>query len=244
MEIRKLLVADASPGFCAALSEMLGCMYELWICNDGAQALEALETFRPDILVTDLTLPGLDGISLLRAAAAYPKCPVRLVTTRYNSPYIEGMIGQLGVDYVMMKPCDIRALADRIHDLSQCGSTVPAVPCQHTGIGNLLWSLGVCAGRKGYPYLTRIIELYQQDPARSLTKDLYPTVGREFGTSGIAVERVIRSAIHTAWEQRDELIWRLYFPVGCGGRVPRPTNRVFIATLAQALGKQQRLQAE
>lgn len=244
MEIRKLLVADASPSFCAALSETLGCMYELRVCHDGVQALGLLETFRPDILVTDLALPGLDGISLLRAAAAYPKCPVRLVTTRYNSPYIEGMIGQLGVDYVMMKPCDMQALAEHIHDLSQCGSTVAAAPCRCTGVGNLLLSLSVPAGRKGYPYLVRIIELYQQDPGRSLTKDLYPTVGREFGTNRIAVERVIRSAIHTAWEQRDEPIWRRYFPVGCGGRVPRPTNRAFIATLAQALGRQKQLQAK
>lgn len=243
MEIRKLLVADASPSFCAALSEILGCMYELRICHDGLQALSLLHSFCPDILVTDLALPGLDGISLLRSAADCAKQPVRLVTTRFCSPYIEGMISQLGVDYMVMKPCDMRALAERIHDLSQCDSVARPVSCR-TSIGNLLLMLGVPAGRKGYPYLERIIELYGEDSGRSLTKELYPAVGRENRVSGASVERAVRSAVHTAWEQRDEAVWRLYFSAGRSGRVPRPTNRSFIATLAEVLGKQEQLQAK
>ena len=77
LKTRKLLVADASPSFCAALSEALGNIYDLRVCGDGIQALVQLQEFQPDILVTDLTLPGLDGVSLLRSAASLPHRPVR-----------------------------------------------------------------------------------------------------------------------------------------------------------------------
>lgn len=243
MEIRKLLVADASPSFCVALSELLGSMYELRICHDGLQALSLLHSFRPDILVTDLALPGLDGISLLRSAADCAKQPVRLVTTRFCSPYIEGMISQLGVDYMVMKPCDIRALAERIDDLSSQGCNVLSAGNFCPVSTNILLTLGVNAGRKGYTYLEQIIELFRRDPGRSLTKDLYPTVGRNNRAAAAAVERAIRGVIQTAWNNRDEAIWRLYFTPGRGGIVARPTNRAFIATIAQVMAQQEQRQA-
>lgn len=243
MDTRKLLVADASPSFCVALSETLGGAYDLRVCNDGLQALALLDSFRPDILVTDLALPGLDGISLLRSAAACANRPILLVTTRFCSAYIESVISELGVDYMMFKPCDMRALAERIHDLSLCDMVCQPASCTRTAISNVLLALGVPAGRKGYPYLETIIELYRQDPGRSLTKDLYPAVGRANRTSGISVERAIRGVIQTAWEQRDETVWRRYFTPCRSGVMPRPTNRAFIATLAEVLGRQEQRQA-
>lgn len=234
MDTRKLLVADASASFCSALTEALGGAYELRICHDGLQAIGLLESFRPDVLVTDLALPGLDGISVLKAAASRSRRPALLVTTRFCSPFIESAVSEIGVDYLVFKPCDIRALVERIHDLSQCDS--PAALPVRTARSNILLTLGVPAGRKGYAYLEEIIELYRLDPGRSLTKDLYPAVGSANRANGVSVERAIRGAIQTAWERRNETVWRLYFTPTRDGLMPRPTNRVFIATVAEVLG--------
>lgn len=240
METRKLLMADPSPGFCAAVSEALGGSFCVRICSDGLQALTLLESFQPDILVTDLALPGLDGVSVLKAAAGATRRPAVLVLTRFYSPYVENVISGIGADYLMLKPCDIRALVERIHDLIQCNGTV-AVPAPRTAMGNALLALGIAAGRKGYAYLEDIVELYRQDPGRSLTKELYPAVGRLHRTNGISVERAIRGVIQTAWEQRDESLWRCYFTPARDGSIPRPTNRTFIATVAEVLeGRQTR----
>lgn len=244
MDTRKLLLVDTSVSFCSALAELLGSAYELRVCHDGLQALGLLESFRPDILVTDLFLPGLDGISVLKAAACANPRPVLLVTTRFCSPFIENAVSEIGVDYLMFKPCDTRALAERIHDLSQCDSGVGvSLPCIRSSLANMLLSLGVPAGRKGYGYLEEIIELYRRDPCRSLTKDLYPTVGSRNRSNGISVERAIRGVIQTAWEQRSEAVWRMYFTPARDGMMPRPTNRAFIATLAEVLGREEQRQA-
>lgn len=243
MNTRKLLVVDSSPGFCAALSEVLGAIYELRICYDGAQALLQLESFSPDVLVTDLTLPAVDGLTLIKAAARKLHRPAILVTTRFSSPYIESMLGQSGVDYLMFKPCDVRALAERIGDLSMQESAVAPVGYVSPVIGNVLLTLGLNAGRKGYAYLEEIIDLFRQDPGRSLTKELYPEVGRNNRTAAASVERAIRGVIQTAWENRDEAVWRLYFTPGRGGIVARPTNRAFIATIAHSMTQQDQRRA-
>lgn len=243
MEIRKLLIADPSTVFCAMLSEALGGGYELRFCNDGHRALALLEEFQPDVLVTDLALPGLDGISVLRSAAACASPPVRLVTTRFSSPYIENALSELGVDYLMLKPCDIRALAERIRDMSGFDSVSTPMACGRTALANLLLALGVPVGRKGYSYLEAAVELYRQDPGRSVTKELYPAVARLYKTNAASVERAIRGAVQAAWEQRDEALWRRYFMPSRSGTVPRPTNRVFIATVSEVIGGQQQRQA-
>lgn len=244
MDTRKLLVADASASFCTALTEALGGAYELRICNDGLQAREMLESFRPDILVTDLALPGLDGISLLKAAGYAPKRPAILVTTRFLSPYIESAIEGLGVDYLMLKPCDMRALVERIRDLTQCECTAIPLPCARTSVLNMLLALNVPVNRKGYQYLETAIELFEKDPQQSVTKVLYPAVAKICGGSRDSVERAIRSAIEAAWNRRDEKVWRLYFMPCRSGTVPRPTNRAFIATMADLLGRQEHRQAQ
>lgn len=243
MKTRKLLLVDPSSSFCAALSEVLGAGYELRVCHDGAQALLQLESFCPDVLVTDLTLPVVDGITLIREAAGKVSRPAMLVTTRFSSPYIENVLVQAGVDYMMFKPCDIRALAERIDDLSSQGCNVLSAGNFCPVSTNILLTLGVNAGRKGYTYLEQIIELFRRDPGRSLTKDLYPTVGRNNRAAAAAVERAIRGVIQTAWDNRDEAIWRLYFTPGRSGMVARPTNRAFIATIAQVMAQQEQRQA-
>ena len=82
MDTRKILVADASLEFCGALSDALGGAYELRICHDGLQTQSLLETFQPDVLVLDLTLPQLDGIAVLKMAVSAFHRPSILVTDK------------------------------------------------------------------------------------------------------------------------------------------------------------------
>jgi two-component system response regulator (stage 0 sporulation protein A) len=189
------------------------------------------------VLVVDLTLPGLDGISVLKAAAACPKRPVMLALTRFCSPYIENALGTLGVDYLMYKPCNMTALVERIFDLSCCGTAEPVIHPK-TAVGNMLMALGIPVNRKGYGYLETAIELYEQTPGLSMTKELYPIVAKQCGGNRTSVERAMRGLIHEAWEQRDERVWRLYFRTSQVGIVPRPTNLTFISTLAAVLRRQ------
>ena len=209
MDAMKLLIADGNEEFRRALAAELQGAYHVRCCGDGKEALSLLRSFVPDVLVLDLMLPELDGISLLQSAASAGLCPMVLVTSRFYNDYILGALGELSVGYMMRKPCDIPATAARIGDLSRhIRAPLVTPPDPQTQV---------------------------KDPDQPITKVLYPAVGAVFGCKGTHVERSIRSAIDTAWKQRDDRVWQRYFRVGSDGVIPRPSNAAFISRLADAL---------
>lgn len=236
METRKLLIADGGEEFRQALKETLQGTYQVQTCRDGKEALSLLRSYRPDILVLDLMLPELDGISLLQNAMQDQSCPVVLATSRFINDYVLEAAGRLGVSYLIRKPCDIRATAARILDLSQCACCAPLFQSDPRSLAsNLLPRLGVPPKRSGYRYLREAIPIMAKNPHLSITKELYPAVAALCQSDGNNVEHAIRSAIHTAWEHRDDRLWQLYFPPDASGHIPRPTNAGFILRLADSL---------
>ena len=100
----------------------------------------------------------------------------------------------------------------------------------HKAVTNLLIHLGIQPSRIGFSQLRIAITLYIQDPTQSLSKELYPAVAKQFGSSSKNIERSIRAAIATAWESRDEKAWSIFPDYNAP-----PSNKLFIATLAQLL---------
>lgn len=96
----------------------------------------------------------------------------------------------------------------------------------------LLHELGLSTHRLGYKYLTVAIPCYVQDGEQSLSKEIYPYVGRCFHFAHWrSVERSIRSVITDGWEHRDPEVWERYFP----RQEKAPTNKQFMAVLAERL---------
>ena len=232
----KLLIADGTDEFRLALADTLRGAYMVRSCQEGMETLRLLQSFKPDVLVLDLMMPGLDGITLLQKMAELELRPVVLATTRFANDYVLERTAQLGVGFVMVKPCDLRATAARIADLTQ--RVAPPAVTQlepRTAASNLLLTLGVPTKLRGYNYLREALLQDIRDPSQSVTKELYPAVGAVCGANKDQVERSIRSAISTAWNRRDDQVWRLYFQPGPDGSVPRPTNAAFISRLAERL---------
>ena len=233
MDKLRVLIADGSEEFRKALSDALYSHYQVRTARDGFDTMAQLQGFTPDVLVLDLMLPGLDGISLLQRAAEEGLRPMVLATTRFYNDYIIAALEQLEVGYIMVKPCDIQAVVQRMADLS--GHLKPSAftrPDMRTVVSNLLLSLNVPTKLRGYGYLREAVLLQMDDPGRMVTKEIYPMVAQQYGSSSVQVERSVRSAINTAWERRDEQIWRLYFQPEGGSGLKRPSNGAFIARLA------------
>ncbi len=232
MEKPKLLIADPSEDFRNALMQSLQGPYSVRCAYEGLQALKLLQSFQPDILVLDLMLPGLDGITLLQKAAEHTLCPNVLATTRYLSDYMLEAAQRLHIGYIMIKPCDCGAVAARISDLSQSLKIPQSFqPDPKTLITNSLLRLGIPTKLRGYGYLRESILLMLQNPNQSITKELYPAVAKLCNATSIQIERSIRSAITAAWEHKDHQIWQLYFPTDISSS-SRPTNATFICRLA------------
>jgi two-component system response regulator MtrA len=110
----RVLVVDDD----AALSEMLGIVlrgegFEPVFCADGAQAVQAFRDSRPDIVLLDLMLPGMDGIDICRAIRQDSGVPIVMLTARGDT--VDVVVGlEAGADDYIVKPFKPRELVARI----------------------------------------------------------------------------------------------------------------------------------
>ena len=102
-----------------------------------------------------------------------------------------------------------------------------------TTVSNMLLRLGIPTKMRGYAFLREAVLVMAHDRTQSVTKELYPTVARRCGGNPLQVERTIRAAIHSAWDNRDESAWNQVFRTS--GPIPRPTNSTMISLLAEQL---------
>ncbi|AND17029.1 DNA-binding response regulator [Rathayibacter tritici] len=110
----RILVVDDD----AALAEMIGIVlgadgYDVSFCADGSGALEAFRHSRPDLVLLDLMLPGIDGIEVCRAIRAESGVPVIMLTAKSDTAdVVQGL--ESGADDYMVKPFDPKELVARI----------------------------------------------------------------------------------------------------------------------------------
>ena len=234
----KLLIADGVEAFRLALADNLRDRYQVRVCQEGKDTLETILSFQPDLLVLDLLLPGLDGVTILQRAAEAGVKPVVLATTGLRTDYIFEAAARAKISYLMVKPCDVEAATTRLLELTE-GLAEPTLtrPDLRTEVSNLLLTLGVPTNLRGYGYLRDAILAEIHQPGQQLTKALYPDVGKPYGATGSQVERSIRDAVSKAWMRRSNGIWSQYFPMDAVGDIPKPSNAVFICTLADRLSR-------
>lgn len=236
MEKRKLLITESSEELRCVLLDMFRGSFQVRCCADGYEAQKLLPHFQPDVMVADVMLPGIDGISLVQWALEQGVRPRVLLTTRLASDYVMEAASRLGVGYVMLRPLDLSALAARVEDLSRSLAPAAAVGTDPgSRVSGLLLTLGVRPKLRGFACLREAVLLSAREEHVSVTKVLYPEVAKRCGCRSTHVERNIRSAIDAAWAARDENIWRLYFLQDDAGNVERPTNADFISRLADSL---------
>ncbi len=230
----KLLIADSTEEFRLALAEQVAGSFTVRCAQQGKEALELICSYKPDILVLDLMMPGLDGISILEQAAQKGIRPTVLATTRFANDYVQDAVTRLGVCYLMVKPCDLKATAARLTDMAEHRKPQPlARPDIRIMVSIVLLSLGIPTKLRGFTYLREAIVAAMRQPGQMVTKEIYPAVGHICGASKDQVERSIRSAIAAGFANRDEQVWRQYFQPGPGGNLIRPSNGTFISALAE-----------
>lgn len=233
MNPQRLLIADPSEEFRSALTEILSGQFVIHAVKNGEEAWSLLQSFTPDIFLLDVMLPETDGLTLLRRCADRGIHPSILVTTRIYSEYLMNALANLGVSYILPKPCQASSVAERVQEMSDFCPTISSLPRE--SLEEILLRLGFSRKLSGTRYLHQAIRLFARDPQQMLTKELYTAVGRLFHASSSQVERSIRNAIATAWSSRDERIWMRYFPTGKNGAVRRPTNGELITRLSEFL---------
>jgi len=113
----RVLLIDDEPG----IRDVVSCMlreegHEVFACPDGASGIEALRSFRPDLVLTDLKMPGMDGIEVLRQVAqSDPTIPVVFLTAFDSlAETADGL--SLGAFRCLGKPVDRARLLETVAD--------------------------------------------------------------------------------------------------------------------------------
>ena len=113
----RILIVDDEANARTALAELLRDEgYVVEMAADGFKALPKLEEFSPDLLLTDLKMPGLDGIELTQRLKADPATRhiVILALTAYAMKGDEAKMRAAGCDGYIAKPIDVASFATQV----------------------------------------------------------------------------------------------------------------------------------
>jgi len=111
---RKILVVDDELPIADILKfklEKEG--YQVAIANDGVEALEKFEEFKPDLMLLDIMLPLMDGMEVCREVRKTSKIPIIMLTAKGDT--FDKVLGlELGADDYMVKPFEPKEVVARV----------------------------------------------------------------------------------------------------------------------------------
>lgn len=107
---RQILVVDDEPIICRVIAKGLA-SYSVTNASDGRAALKAIEETPPDLVITDIRMPNLDGVDLLiNLRSRYPQIPVLAISGYLQAGELEG----LEFDGFLEKPVNLRDLRIKV----------------------------------------------------------------------------------------------------------------------------------
>lgn len=111
----KILGVDDHPTNLAILEELFE-GYELKLAESGAQAMQAGETFSPDIVLLDIMMPGLDGYEVCRQMRRHPKlAKAKIIMVSAKAMVSERLAGyKSGADDYVTKPFNDEELLAKV----------------------------------------------------------------------------------------------------------------------------------
>jgi DNA-binding response OmpR family regulator len=115
--VPRVLVVDDEPSLAQTVSYTLRREgFDVFTATDGPAALEAFRSQRPDLIVLDLLLPGIDGLEVCRRIRRTSAVPILMLTARGED--VDRVVGlEVGADDYLAKPFSMRELVARIRAL-------------------------------------------------------------------------------------------------------------------------------
>ena len=204
--------------------------------GDGGEVLELIQEKTPDILLLDLLLPGLDGLSILRRLPERGR-PAILAVSQFVSRDMAEEAGNLGAAMFVSKPYNVDAMVENLSKLAESRQSQLHAPGLEEMVTSIIHEVGVPAHIKGYQYVREaiMITVENMDVINSVTKVLYPEVARRFQTTPSRVERAIRHAIEVAWDRGDLETLQKFFGYTVSNAKGKPTNSEFIAMISDRI---------
>ena len=112
---KRILIVDDEPDCSDILAQYLGGIYDVMVARDGLEGLDRAATFQPDLIITDVTMPRMDGLSMVQCIRSKHglKAPVIFVSA-LGAPrdVIAGI--SAGARHYLTKPIELPDLKKRV----------------------------------------------------------------------------------------------------------------------------------
>ena len=212
--------------------------------HDGVEGLKLIKENQNDydVVILDLIMPNKDGISVLEDMRKLSINKKVIVLTSYNAQDMIRKVSEMGVDYFILKPFDLKELEKRIIECNNSNAySNKTIDVYHNNlqisITKILHELGVPSHIKGYQYIREGIALLYEKPEviGGITKELYPEIASRYETTVSRVERAIRHAIEVSWNRGNWDLMEEIFGHSVDIDKAKPTNSEFIVTVADKL---------
>jgi len=111
---RRILVVDDEPQITRVLRTTLSSQgYDLRVANDGETALEIIKDWTPDLVITDLSMPNMDGLELCRRVRDRSQVPIIVLSVKEEERTKVRAL-DLGADDYVTKPFNMKELLARV----------------------------------------------------------------------------------------------------------------------------------
>jgi len=126
MTKQKVLVIDDEENVCELISLYFGkAGYEVLTATDGTDGIEKVRQDRPDIVILDLMLPGMDGLDVCKELRKQSNIPIIMLTARTDE--VDRVLGlEIGADDYVTKPFSPRELLARVKAVLRRAAYVPS----------------------------------------------------------------------------------------------------------------------
>lgn len=119
MALEKILIVDDDKNICDVLRlylEKEG--YGVILCHDGNEAVVKFNALKPDLVLLDIMLPGMDGLQVCREIRKKSSVPIIMITAKGET--IDKVIGlEIGGDDYIVKPFDPKEVIARINAIAR-----------------------------------------------------------------------------------------------------------------------------
>lgn len=180
---------------------------------DGIKGLDRIYTAQPDVVIMDVQLPGMDGISVLKESRLMKHPPVTIISTHFYSEFCVVSAQQNGAAYILYKPIDYHTFPQLLRECYKAVRTAAYKEKQQTQkreikvndvykVRTMLFELGMPPRFVGCLYLVESILLASENKMllENLSKGLYAEIAHKLNTTPAGIERSLRNAIASTYE--------------------------------------------
>jgi len=255
MDQVNVAIADDNERMLELLGNIISSDKELSLvgkANNGEDVYRIIKTKEPDVVLLDLIMPKVDGLSVMDMVnkdKTIQKRPDFIIVTAVGQEKITEDAFRKGAAYYIMKPFRNEVLIEKIKNTRCKRHAEPFMQAMEvrkreeerkpleTRVTDMIHEIGIPAHIKGYHYLRDaiIMAVEDMDVLNAITKILYPTVAKKHQTTASRVERAIRHAIEVAWSRGKLDVLDELFGYTVSNGKGKPTNSEFIALVADTI---------